>query len=119
MALLPDRLWRSQDWVEMRHGLSDDSILFFRTKKDLYSIWERDTNPFYEKDPGDYANYKEDHPMSREHHRTSPPLTAALIQVEGTPNVGAGKKTNCQSQRAAPSIGFTTRVDAMRPPCRT
>jgi hypothetical protein len=43
-------------------------------KKDLYSIRERDTNPFYEKDPGDYTNYKEDHPMSREvAHRSSDP----------------------------------------------
>jgi hypothetical protein len=88
-------------------------------KKGLYSIWERDTNPFYEKDPRDYANYKEDHPMSREQHRTSPPLTATPIQVEGKPNIGAGKKTTCQSQRAAPSFGFIARVDDMRPPCRT
>jgi hypothetical protein len=72
-------------------------------KKDLYSIRERDTNPFYEKDPGDYTNYKEDHPMSREQLS----LTAAP------------ERRTCQSQRAAPSFGFAARVDAMRPPCHT
>jgi hypothetical protein len=91
---------------------------FFSNGKDLYCTNKYSTNPFYNKDLGDFTNYTESTTKVPTLHRRTPSPTTPPSQA-GDATDDAGKKTICHHRSTAPRLGIAATVDAMDQPQHT